>query len=403
MNEKIDLPGIVVEEYGFDTYTLGAPGVQIMSAVVTKGSLKEVHKKPESFSFIIQYDCPFLFPISDRFKTELKFQENSYHALHLIRKRGQQAFSTLDTNSNPYFSTLQIRGFFPKEIFDLRKEFQSTAKVADFAWTLITHLNSKVNDTISDKDKIDLEKNIILSYRIYYVRNSDLKNPFAKTVVPYTPLIDLKGPNNLKYIDEELLRLYLNEKIEIVNYFERNFPDNYSSDFSSNIFHLIHDFAFYANERTEALSKLTEELIRDLLLLIIKSSGFPGEAEVFNYDGKLDFKITNPKDKYDIISGELKFWSDKNSFAECFEQLTIKHYSGNETEGYLIFLSRNKNIAKTYEGIITLLKDRDEYVNEIDSNVAKSKSLFFSKHLLNINGNEFPVILGMINVYYEKI
>ena len=49
---------------------------------------------------------------------------------------------------------------------------------------------------------------------------------------------------------------------------------------------------------------------------------FTAEAEVYNYDGKLDFKITNPDNKYEIVSGEYKIWRGKLSFDECYKQIS---------------------------------------------------------------------------------
>ena len=403
---KIESNGVIVEDYlTKETLTLGSPGITVFDTNYTKGDLKKIQDNPNDYNFAMEYDCPFLFPLRNNENHDFLYKGLLVSFSHVIKKRGQQQFSTLDILRLPYFSHIQIRCNFLSEIIDINSDMSSLMNVNKNTWDLIVFLNNKINDLIiKEDDKIDFEKNKILSYRMYFCKKTSPTKMEAMSIIPYTSVIDLKGPNNTEYLDENLLRLYLHEKLQLKNYYNDYLPNpDDKLAFEEKVFRIVHDFAFYSSERPEALSKLNEELIRDLFLVPLKMFFPTAEAEVFNYDGKLDFKITNPKNRYDIIAGEFKKWSGNDSFDECLMQATEKHVNGSECNIYMLFINNNKDVKKTYQKILQKLTESGVYIKEIDNNIALARNQFFSKHYVDINNFETPLILGIINTYYKKV
>ena len=127
------------------------------------------------------------------------------------------------------------------------------------------------------------------------------------------------------------------------------------------------------------------------------------DSEVFQYDGKLDFKITNSNNRYDIIAGEFKIWSGTKSFNECLMQATEKHVNGSEKVIYMIFINKNKNVRETYQKILKLLFNTKVYIEQINDNLAFARNQFFSSHLVDINSFKTTLVVGVINLYYKKV
>ncbi|OEK04230.1 hypothetical protein [Roseivirga misakiensis] len=398
--------GYLIEDYRTkETISIGSPGVQVGAMQVTSGNLKEVIDNPSNYQLRINYDCPFLFPLKDHNTGDFDLQEKRIRYFHLIKKRGQQEFSTLDILRLPKFSSFQLIVPISREDFRVHDNGYIENKLDDFSWKVINHLNIKINDVIEQKElKINLNTNKILSYRNIYLHNDDLNQPVAHTVFPYTSMVHINAPKNSENIDEDVLRLYLQNKVELKNFIEDYLPKVESSnDFEKIILRVVHDFAFYASERPEVLFQLEEEMIRDLFLVALKILLPISEAEVFNYDGKLDFKVSDPLKPYEYISGEFKIWRGKNSFDDCFHQITQKHSTGAEKSVYMLFINRNKDPDATYMKALKFLKQTDIYIQELNPNISLSKNQKFSRHEIDLKGRRTDLIIGIINVYYERI
>jgi len=176
-----------------------------------------------------------------------------------------------------------------------------------------------------------------------------------------------------------------------------------NKDFSNIVFKTIHDFAYYCRQHSESFTKLNENSIRDLYLVIIKNIFSFSEGEAFNFDGKTDFKIINPLDKYEYIIGELKWWNSEEDVIEVFNQAVRKHSTGQEKEVYLIILNRNKDIKSVCEKVIKILSNQKELIEVYNKNISpQSSKEYFMKCLVNIKGDKVPLILGFINLYHEK-
>ncbi len=398
--------GIIVEDYVTNqTWTFGSEGIMMKDPTITLGNLQEVIDNPSEYIFVLDFDCPFSFPLNDNHKGSYRFLNINLNYSHRHKRRGKQEFSTLDVLRIPQFSSIRISGQLNSDMFQGRNFPDAVSKLPNFTWELITHLLKKINDVAkSTNQHVDLGVNRILSYRVYFFHISEKTNPRSTMIVPYTSLIDLRSPQKSEFLDEDILRLYLNEKIELRNFYKEYIPlpkDDLS--FEDLIFRLVHDFAFYTSERPEAISKLDEESIRDLFLIPVKMFVPSSEGEAFNYDGKLDFKITNYHNKYESISGEYKVWRGGGSFEECFKQISEKHSTGNEIQVYILMINRNKKVQEIYDKALNLLIKKEAFVRTLDSNISLSKRQLFSKHLIKIRDFEVECILGIIDVYYEKV
>ncbi len=402
---NIEQTGYLIEDYWTkETISIGSPGVQVFKVQMTIGDLNPIANNPNQYELRVYYDCPFLFPLNDSHKGKFNFKDREIKYFHKIKKRGQQEFSTLDILRLPKFSAIQIAVPILEKDYNIKDNGLIESKLDDLSWELINFLNRKINDVIDlKKFKIDLEANKVLSYRNIYFDKSDYSKEKAFTVFPYTSMIHIDAPKNTENIDEDILRLYLQNRIELKNYVEEYLPKvQKDQSFEKIVFRVVHDFAHYSSERPESISQLNEELIRDLFLIALKVLLPYSDAEVFNYDGKLDFKVSNPINQYEIITGEYKVWSGKDSFDECLNQITEKHSTGAEKEVYMLFINRNKKADETYKKALGMLKKDSHYIKEINSNISLSRNQFFSRHKVKIKDREIDLVLGLINVYYIR-
>ncbi len=69
----------------------------------------------------------------------------------------------------------------------------------------------------------------------------------------------------------------------------------------------------------------------------------------------------------------------------------------------MLFINKNKNAKDTYEKALEYLKESKSYLVEINPNISLSRNQLFSKHKMLIKANEVPLVLGIINVYYERV
>ncbi len=403
---KIEDEGYLIEDYiTKETFSIGSPGVKVFQTQSVHGKINQVAREPGNHQLRITYDCPFLFPLETNHKGDFKYRDRDVIYFHIIKKRGEQEFSTLDILKLPKFSSIQIAINLMDGDFSTKIDGFITQNIAQLSWELINFLNKKINDVIPDpKRRVLINQNRILSYRMSFYDLRDFTKSVAHSAVPYTGTVSFESDSPSENIDEDILRLYLQNKISLKNFIEEYLPTvEISNDFENILLRVAHDFAYYASERPEVLYSLDEEMIRDLFLVALKTLLPYSESEVFNYDGKLDFKVSNPLKEYEFISGEFKVWKGKNSFQECFQQITKKHSTGAEKAVYMLFINRNKKVDTTYKKIINLLQSEKDYLNIIDSDISLSKNQRFSSHSIQIKGTKTKLIVGIINVFYQRV
>lgn len=218
---------------------------------------------------------------------------------------------------------------------------------------------------------------------------------FCINIDAYSRWIKSKGKNSS--YNKEVLR---------VQHFaiEKTLPRVIGKEFRDKVFISIHDFCFHCRQHPESLSKLHEELIRDLFLIVIKTVFSTAEGESYHYNGKLDFKVTNPENKYEIITGEFKWWRGQDSAHEILHQSIRKHATGQELDIYTIVLNKNKDANSVFEKIKSIYSDQQEIDHKSFANTApkgsKEKTGSFTTE---IRGNKIPLHLVLADLFFERV
>jgi hypothetical protein len=400
-HEGIEVTDNTVEEGSrFHKLTIGSPGIKIFSSVITEGEFVKVQENPEQYYLLINADIPALLPLEDSEPYPVIFHDRQYVMFHKTKTKGEEFFSTLETNKLPYFSSLQFKG----ELFTKKGEELSKNREG---FQMILESLKKINSLLEDELKLEISDDLILSYHIFYIPKFGKGNlePIARTTVPYNGIIDIKAPSSLTPLNVDKVKSILTEKFKIESYSKSDIePKARFEDFSNKVFISIHDFAFYCSQHPESLQSLDEELLRDLYLILAKVIFVQAEGETFHFDGKLDFKITNIENRYEFINGELKWWTGDKSFREAFHQAVRKHVTGQESCIYILMLNKNKNRESVIKKIKSLISSEVEYVRSSPDSLLPEKSRqFFEKHLIMIRGYEVPIIVGLVDCYYERM
>jgi hypothetical protein len=395
--------GLIVEDYTYSkkvTYNVGSPGVMISEIVHFGGDYEIVQQNPSDFIFVLNVDVPAYLPLQDNFQYKFKHNSDLYFLYHKTKERGEEFYSTLDTSNLPYFSSIQVQG-------QVTRQISTQIECKKTSYDLIVYVLNKINSFLDNEYKIGIGDKPILSYHILFYPKNNFPNskPVAKATIPYTGVIDIKGPENKILINNELLKSYLTEKIKIEKFTEDSIiPDISDKSFSETIFITAHDFSFYCAQHPSSLNLLYEEQIRDLYLIILKTIFSGAEGEVFNYDGKSDFKVTNPNNKYQFVIGEFKWWKDEASFKEVFNQAVRKHSTGLEQEIYILMLNKNKYIFKVYEKIKNLIELEPEFFKIVEEKlIPEGSKQLFNKYEINVKGYKVQLILGLINLWHQKV
>ncbi|MEG6586319.1 hypothetical protein [Dendrosporobacter sp. 1207_IL3150] len=181
-------------------------------------------------------------------------------------------------------------------------------------------------------------------------------------------------------------------------------PD-FSGSFADKVFETIHSFQFFCRQHPESLHDQDEPLIRDIFLLTLKLVFKQAEGEAFNYDGRVDFKVTNRDNYLEFITGEFKWWDGKATFENAFNQAVRKHFTGQEKEVYIIMLSKLKDSSIVKREIERLVFNEDEIDKSFESkNLAPLGSYEFFKEYRIITSERFiPLKVGVINLHYQRV
>ena len=249
----------------------------------------------------------------------------------------------------------------------------------------IVNINLHKDYLISSIIKWDYENDLIsVKYHIGYCLNVDA---YSKWVKSRGKLAQGK-PNRIK------LEHFINNTI---------LPHIKGKTFSEKVFTAIHDFCFYCRQDPESINILNEERIRGIFLIIIKSIFSSAEAESYHYNGKSDFKIINPDNPYEIITGEFKWWTGKKSGEEALHQAIRKHATGQEKDIYTVILSRNKESLPVF----TKLKEIYQNAKEVNLDSFSSTAPIGSKEkccsfIANIRGDNIPLHLCLADLYFKR-
>ena len=185
---------------------------------------------------------------------------------------------------------------------------------------------------------------------------------------------------------------------------EKVLPNASGKEFREKVLIAIHDFCFYCRQHPESLSRLYEEQIRDLFLIVIKTIFSSAEGEPFHYNGKLDFKITNPKNKYEMITGEFKWWRGYDSAHEILHQSIRKHATGQELDIYTVILNKNKDSGSVFEAVKRIFYEQPEIIpNSFLSKAPEGSKEMFGCFTAKVRDKEIPLYLALGDLFFERV
>lgn len=390
-------------------HSIGSPGVATKGLRQRYGDYRIVEANPSDYVSIIDVDLPFYLPLEDE-KFSLNLGEQSIIFFHKTKSRGEETFSTIDTDRLPFFSHLQIQSsaFIDNiENDDLLLSGHSLEGCYK-SYTLIVTVLHRLNEFLVSSVGEDFLKELPqLSYKVTYAKKGSSPPEFvAQSVYPLSGIVTAASPQYKKSLDMDQLKLFLSQSVRIKSYAENSIaPVLVNRPFSQKILQTIHDFCFYTRQHSKALGRLQEEQIRDLYLVILKVLFTSAEGEAFHYDGKLDFKVTNPENKYEIVIGEFKWWDGDNTFAEAFQQAVRKHATGQESEIYIVMLNKRKDVSSVMSKIESITKKQPEYQIGTFQKVllpGGSREIIWNSGV-QIRSNLIPLRIAIADLFYENV
>lgn len=396
--------GVVVRDYiTGDTYTLGAPGVTVFAMNATQGDLAAVKANPHNFFAQVSVDLPFYLPLEDKvYPVQLREERVAFR--HRTKKRGEEEFSTIDTSKLPYFSSLQLQTIAFAD-GPVTSEFDEEGAPGQLkSWVLILGLLKKLEEFLEPAAGIRLLDPIpVLSYRILFFPKGERNRIVAQSIYPYSSKIEIRDPQNQLKIDNKALQAFLSASFQFDQYAQTEIlPGVEDKPFCQKVFLTIHDFCFYCRQHPTALSKLKEEQLRDLLLVVFKAIFTNAEGETFHSRGKLDFKVTNPDNKYEFVTGELKWWRGAAAAKEVYEQAVRTHASGQEAHVFCLMLSDRKDATKVHTEIVEAFQAEAESVpgSLTDQIIPTGSREFWRQIEVSIRGSRVPLTFGVADLYH---
>ena len=175
------------------------------------------------------------------------------------------------------------------------------------------------------------------------------------------------------------------------------------TDFAAEVFAVVHDFCFFGRQHPEVLGKLHEELVRDLLLLVFKTRFTTAEAEAFNYDGKTDFKVTNPRSKYEFVVGELKWWGRTDSAEEIFHQLVRKHATGQEAALISLMLCRNVDAISMGDAARQVFDEQPESSRAWEQCAPPGSNEYAQRSAVTIRARSIPLYFAVAQLHHARM
>jgi hypothetical protein len=362
------------------------------------------------FLFVLDVDLPFLMPIKDD-SYVVNILSQDYVVWHKTKGRGEEAFSTLHADFLPYFSSLQVQGPAFIDSIETGDHDPGSPDALDapyHSFNIIRAILDRLNSFLVDSGQPAIFDEVPhLSYTIrYFEKGPGATQPIAQSTYPYSGAIRAKGPEQGAQVDREKLRAFLSQSVKIQAYArDASVPELAGETFLKRVFLALHMFGFYCRQHAKALAPLQEPELRDLYLILVKCLFPAAEGEVFHYDGKLDFKITNPENRFEYVTGEFKRWRGEESFREVFQQIARKHCTGQEAELYVVVISDLKDCTSLPGKISEALAGEQEFV---PGSLHKCTPPAGSKELLmectvRVRGNELPLRVNVIDVFYEKV
>jgi hypothetical protein len=386
-------------------YYLGGPGVSLGPQVITFGD-DAFLASSNNASTLIDVDLPFELPVTED-EYSFVFDGAEVRFVHSLKWRGEERFSTLDSTRLSRFSHLAITAPGFREGFVKQAGLAGTAR-ADFpaaaeptldehlrSYALICAIVDKVFAAAQDTELV----RPLLSYSMTAFDSSGQAR--ARSVVPHAGSVVYgvahQPPPRFSREQWDAYR----QATSIVKAASPARPP-VRSEFRDEVVTIVHDYCFFARQQPEVLGKLPEELLRDLLLLVFKTRFASAEAEAFNFDGKADFKVTDPASKYAFVIGELKWWTGTDSAKEVFHQLVRKHSTGQEAALICLLLCRNVDAEKMAESARAVFDGEHECAGAWEPCTPPGSSEYARRTSVRVRNRDIPLYLAVAQLHYTR-
>lgn len=223
-------------------------------------------------------------------------------------------------------------------------------------------------------------------------------NPNPCMTIDGSPSQDLV-PESQRDIKEDFSLILL--ALENLAYFQKEELEPLA--FHEKLLEIFHRFAFFGRQHSEVLGRLGEEELRSLCLVNLKVQFSSAEGEAFNFNGKTDIKVSNPKNPYEFSVAEFKWWRGQDSFREVYSQCVREHATGQEMSLFILVLSSNVDTKQVFDSTVELCRKEPEtvYLNDIEKIVPSNERFCAGK--VKVRGREIPLILGLIDLYFKNV
>ncbi len=387
-------------------WDIGSPGAQLARPICWSGDLPKDAATLAKLQSRIFVDLPGLLPLADGFSMVLSTSFGEYQMLHRVKRAGEEDFSSLPSHRLPHFSSLVIAGAARPVLPDVISIQRIEDAPASEAHLLVEEVVGRLNHLLGSIDRPILSHldPSDLSYGMVYLSAESPHIETCRVYFPFTGVVKLQGPENTPVLAPQQAAALLQFKIDIAS--RTREPRESAGSFVDAVTRLVHDFSFYARQAPEALGTLSEEHIRDVFLLAVKLTfAGQGNGEVFSYDGKLDFKIVNPKNAYEYVTGEFKWWAGPSSATEALHQALRKHSAaGQEAAIFLIMLSKNQSSGAVFEKMrATVLEqsevDRATLHEDIVPNGSKE---LMGSVTCRLRAAQTTLVFGIADLFHQK-
>jgi hypothetical protein len=223
-------------------------------------------------------------------------------------------------------------------------------------------------------------------------------NPPSYRTIDGSPGQDLV-PLPLRNFKEEIYEI----RLEIQQLAQLQKEELDCLEFHETLLEIFHRFAFYGRQHSAVFGNLNEEEIRDLLLILLKVQFNSAEGEAYNFNGKTDVKVTNPRNPYEFAVAEFKWWRGSDSFREVYSQCVREHATGQEASLFILVLNSNFEANNVFKQTIELCRTEPETVqlNDIEKIVPSSE--LFCAGKVKVRDREIPLILGLIDLFFKNV
>lgn len=355
-------------------------------------------------------DIPVRLPLESRKRYDFYYEDKMIRIFHTHKLPGEENFDSFNTKLLPEFSSLEmILPYQNIEPFYDKSDFSDTCIVTKHIMNIIKKFIDRINEHLDRDVAINID---IFSYELHYFEEGNTitfrkgypNKPDFSIYVFYDGTLKLDGSDyRLKKSEHDaLISALMKEESKLEKYFASHLFEK--KEFIKRIDEFICEFCFYCSNSRKLISKLGEDRVRDLLLIPAKLVFGNGEGEAFNYDGKSDFKITNPESIYEYVIGEFKIWKGVSSFSNALYQGRKKHSSRYEETVYIIMVSDNKDFNEVNNKVTEyILEDIEVEINNKNkfNNIGNRKQPMYEFFSIN-NGKKIRFVATTINRYFES-